>query len=82
MKKILFVLVTMVMSLVSCTDQQFSQEALAGDTSIVAYDEFSTLIEQARWGYGQALRGGLWVTPFAAIHGRIVNMRGSRFFPF
>ena len=54
MKKFLFVLVTMVMSLVSCTDQQFSQEALAGDTSIVAYNEFSTLIEQARWGNGQA----------------------------
>lgn len=54
MKKILFVLVTMVMSLVSCTDQQFSQETLADDTSIAACNEFNALIEQARWGDGQA----------------------------
>lgn len=54
MKKILFVLVTMVMSLVSCTDQQFVDE-LAGDkVGLSTTNEISALVEQARWGDGQA----------------------------
>ena len=54
MKKILFVLVTMVMSLVSCTDQQFLDETLANKALLPAENEFNALIEQARWGDGQA----------------------------
>jgi len=54
MKKILFVLVAMVMSLISCTDQQFVDE-LAGDkVEFSSANEFSALVEQARWGDGQA----------------------------
>ena len=82
MKKFLFVLVTMVMSLVSCTDQQFSQETLADDTSIAACNEFNALIEQARWGDGQALRGALWVTSFATLHGHTVHLKERRLSPF
>ena len=50
MKKILFLLVTMVMSLVSCTDQQFLDETLANKALLPTESEFSALIEQARWG--------------------------------
>ena len=54
MKKILFVLVAMVMSLVSCTDQQLVDE-LAGDKAeLSAANEFKALVEQARWGDSQA----------------------------
>ena len=56
MKKNLFVLVTMVMSLVSCTDQQFWDETSANKAVLPAENEFNTLIEQARWGDGQAFR--------------------------
>ena len=54
MKKILFVLVTMVMSLVSCTDQQFVDELAEGKAELSTTNEFSALVEQARWGDGQA----------------------------
>ena len=54
MKKNLFVLVTMVMSLVSCTDQQFVDETLVNKALLPTESEFSALIEQARWGDGQA----------------------------
>lgn len=56
MKKNLFVLVTMVMSLVSCTDQHFEDETFANKALLPAENEFNTLIEQARWGDGQAFR--------------------------
>ena len=54
MKKNLFLLVTMVMSLVSCTDQQFVDETLANKALLPMENEFNALIEQARWGDGQA----------------------------
>lgn len=54
MKKILFLLVTIVMSLVSCTDQQFLDETLANKALLPTENEFNALIEQARWGDGQA----------------------------
>lgn len=53
-KKILFVLVTMVMSLVSCTDPQFVDELAGGKAELSTTNEFSALMEQARWGDGQA----------------------------
>lgn len=54
MKKILFVLVTMVMVLVGCSDQQFLDETLANKALLPAENEFNALIEQARMGDGQA----------------------------
>lgn len=54
MKKILFMLVTMVMSLVSCTNQQFVDELAGGKAELSTANEFKTLVEQARWGDGQA----------------------------
>lgn len=54
MKKILFVLVTMVMSLVSCTDQQFVDELTGDNAEISTANEFSTLVEKARLGDGRA----------------------------
>ena len=54
MKKILFVLVTVVMSLVSCTDQQFVDELAGGKADFSNANEFKALVEQARWGDGQA----------------------------
>ena len=54
MKKILFVLVTMVMSLACCTDQQFLDETLANKALLPKESEFSALIERARWGDEQA----------------------------
>lgn len=54
MKRILFVLVTMVMSLVSCTDQQLVDGTLASKAPQVTDNGIHNLIEQARWGDGQA----------------------------
>ncbi len=54
MKKFLLVLVTMVMALVSCTDQQFVDEPVVGEAELSTANEFSALMEQARWGDGQA----------------------------
>lgn len=54
MKKILFVLVTMVMSLFSCTDQQFVDELAGGKAELSTANEFNALVEQARLGDGQA----------------------------
>ena len=54
MKKYLFLLATAVMSLVGCTDQQFVNETITDSTSHVSEREFNALIEQARWGDGQA----------------------------
>lgn len=64
MKKILFLLVTIVMSLVSCTDQQFLDETLANKALLPTENEFNALIEQARWGDGHACldrRGARWL---------------------
>ena len=54
MKKNLFVFVTMVMSLVSCTDQQLVDELAVNKAASPTASEFKTLLEQARWGDGQA----------------------------
>jgi hypothetical protein len=75
MKKILFVLVTMVMVLVGCSDQQFLDETLANKALLPAENEFNALIEQARFGDGQAFLkladtlGGLRLMEQAASQG-------------
>ncbi len=54
MKKYLLLAMAIVFSFVSCSEQQFLQETLDDNTSIAACNEFNALIEQARWGDGQA----------------------------
>ena len=54
MKKHQFMLVAIVMALVSCTDQQFLEEGLTNQAPTATVNEFNALIEQARWGDGQA----------------------------
>ena len=54
MKKNLFVLVSTVMALVGCTDQQFLDETLVNKALLPSENELNVLIEQARWGDGQA----------------------------
>ena len=54
MKKYLFVLVATVLALVGCTDQQFLEGGLADNVPPAADNGFAALIEQARWGDGQA----------------------------
>jgi TPR repeat protein len=54
MKKYLFVLVATMMALVGCTDQHFLEEGLANNVPPAAENGFAALIEQARWGDGQA----------------------------
>ena len=54
MKKYLFVLVTTMLALVGCADQQFLEDGLANNVPPAAENGFAALIEQARWGDGQA----------------------------
>ena len=54
MKKYLFVLVATMLALVGCTDQQFLEDGLANNVPPTAENGFAALIEQARWGDGQA----------------------------
>ena len=54
MKKILFVLVTTVMSLVSCSDQQFVNDLSKNKVELSSVNEFDALVEKARWGDGEA----------------------------
>ena len=54
MKKIIFVLVTMVMSLFSCSDQQLLDKFTVEKPELSNACEFNALIEKARWGDGQA----------------------------
>lgn len=56
MKKYLFVsvLVTVMTAFISCTSQQFADEAFVDDVPAVMDDEFVSLMERARWGDGQA----------------------------
>ena len=56
MKKYVFVsvLVTAMAALAGCTSQQLVDEAFVDDTPALIDDEFVSLLEQARWGDGQA----------------------------
>ena len=54
MKKYLFVLVPTILALVGCTNQQFFEDGLAKSVPPAAENGFADLIEQARWGDGQA----------------------------
>lgn len=54
MKKYLFVLVAAVIALVGCTEQQFIEDGSANKVPSANENGFVALIEQARWGDGQA----------------------------
>lgn len=54
MKKYQLVLVTTMMAIVGCTNQQFLEDGLTNNVSLAAENGFAALIEQARWGDGQA----------------------------
>lgn len=54
MKKILIMLVTMVVSLVGCTDRQFVDEFSVDIAESSTTNEFNALVEKARWGNSQA----------------------------
>lgn len=54
MKKILFAIMTVLLAMVSCTDNQFLDETAGNPTELSSTNELNTLIEKARWGDGQA----------------------------
>lgn len=54
MKKILFAIMAVLLAMVSCTDNQFSDETAGNPTELSSTNELNTLIEKARWGDGQA----------------------------
>lgn len=54
MKKYLFMLVATMMASVGCTDRQFLEDSPANNVPPAADKGFAALIEQARWGDGQA----------------------------
>ena len=54
MKKSLFVLVIVLNTLFGCSDQHFVDDTLVSKAPPVADNDFYNLIEQARWGDGQA----------------------------
>ena len=54
MKKYLFVIMAVMLALVSCTDSQFLDENTGNPSELSSSNEINALIEQARWGDGQA----------------------------
>ena len=54
MKKYLFVIMAVMLALVSCTDSQFLDENTGNLSELSSFNEINALIEQARWGDGQA----------------------------
>ena len=54
MKKYLFLVVSIVLALVGCVDHQVLNETMIDNVSLFSANEFNALIEQARWGDGQA----------------------------
>lgn len=54
MKKYLFAIMAVLMALVSCTDSQFLDENMGNASESSSSKEINALIEQARWGDGQA----------------------------
>ena len=54
MKKYLFAIMAMLLALVSCTDSQFLDENTGNPSELSSSNEINALIEQARWGDGQA----------------------------
>ena len=54
MKKYLFAIMAVMLALVSCTDSQFLDENMGNVSELSSSNEINALIEQARWGDGQA----------------------------
>ena len=54
MKKYLLAIMAVLLALVSCTDSQFLDENKGNLTELPSTSEINALIEQARWGDGQA----------------------------
>ena len=54
MKKYLFLWIVSAIVFMGCNDQLLLDEALVGSHQLNSNNEFNTLIEQARWGDGQA----------------------------
>ena len=54
MKKYLFAIMAVLLALVSCTDSQFLDENPGNLSELSSSNEINDLIEQARWGDGQA----------------------------
>lgn len=54
MMKYLLLIVSVLLAMVSCTDNQFLDETVGNTTELSSTNELNTLIEKARWGDGQA----------------------------
>lgn len=54
MKKNLFAIMAVLLTLVSCTDSQFLDDNMGNLSELSSTSEINALIEQARWGDGQA----------------------------
>lgn len=54
MKKYLFAIMAVLLALTSCTDSQFIEEINGNLSKLSSSNEINALIEQARWGDGQA----------------------------
>ena len=54
MKKYLFAVMAVLLTMVSCTDSQFLDESAGNPTELSSTNELNALIEKARWGDGQA----------------------------
>ena len=52
--KYLLLIVSVLLAMVSCTDNQFLDETVGNTTELSSTNELNTLIEKARWGDGQA----------------------------
>lgn len=54
MMKYLLLIVSVLLAMVSCTDNQFLDENVGNLSELSSTNELNTLIEKARWGDGQA----------------------------